>query len=155
MSEYPLLSIIVPVYNTEALLNRCIDSVLNQTYSNWELLLVNDGSTDNSLSICQTYAKQDKRIKVFHQSNQGQSVARNHALEQANGELITFLDSDDAVAPTTYEGGIQSLQNNSECNIVVFPIKSINTKESFITSFGRSTFVGKSAKKHLVDGAIS
>ena len=90
-----LISIIVPVYNAEKYLNRCIDSVLNQTYKNIELILINDGSTDNSLNICQDYANKDNRIKVITQENSGVAVARNKGIEVATGEYIMFLDSDD------------------------------------------------------------
>ena len=90
-----MVSIIVPVYNTEKYIDECIQSVLCQTYTAWELLLIDDGSTDNSGSICDKYAKTDKRIKILHQNNQGVSVARNTALDKAKGDYIMFLDADD------------------------------------------------------------
>ena len=89
------VSIIIPVYNTEKYLDACIRSVLKPTYTNWELLLINDGSTDNSENICLSYANFDDRIKVISQANNGVSAARNVGMEQANGKYITFLDSDD------------------------------------------------------------
>ena len=95
---YPLISIIVPVYNTESYLRHCIESVLSQTYENWELLLINDGSTDSSGKICDNFASQDVRIKVFHKENGGVSSARNIGLDNAQGEWVTFLDSDDWMA---------------------------------------------------------
>ena len=91
----PLISIIVPVYNTEPYLKRCIDSILRQTYINLEIILVDDGSTDASGSICDEYKQQDPRIVVIHQSNKGVSAARNAALDIASGEYISFVDSDD------------------------------------------------------------
>lgn len=91
----PFISIIVPVYNAEKTLNRCIDSIINQTYINWELLLINDGSNDNSGNICDEYVTKDNRIKVFHKENGGVSSARNLGLDNARGEWITFVDSDD------------------------------------------------------------
>lgn len=90
-------TVIVPVYNTEEYLDRCIESILNQTFTNYELLLVNDGSKDNSLQILRKFEKIDKRITVFTQENQGVSVARNLGIENAKGEYICFIDSDDWV----------------------------------------------------------
>lgn len=91
------VSIIIPVYNVEPYLNRCIESILSQSYDNLELLLVNDGSTDASGSICDTFSKQDGRVKVFHQQNGGVSAARNTGLNHSTGEWICFVDSDDWV----------------------------------------------------------
>ncbi|NQP51812.1 glycosyltransferase family 2 protein [Streptococcus suis] len=93
----PLISIIVPVHNVETYLEQCIHSVLNQTYSNWELLLINDGSTDSSGTICDDYAKGDERIRVVHKNNGGLSDARNAGINNCTGEYITFLDSDDGI----------------------------------------------------------
>lgn len=95
------ISIIIPVYKAEKYINRCVDSILAQTFTDWELLLINDGSPDNSSSICDLYAARDSRIKVFHKENGGVSSARNLGLEKATGEWITFVDSDDWIAPDT------------------------------------------------------
>lgn len=92
-----LISIIVPVYNVEKYLSECIDSILAQTYENFELILVDDGSPDNSGKICDEYEEKDKRIKVIHKENGGVSSARNTGLDNAKGEYITFIDSDDVV----------------------------------------------------------
>ena len=94
-----VISIIVPVYNTEQYLRRCIDSVLAQTYQDFELLLIDDGSKDSSGAICDEYAAQDTRVRVFHKANGGVSSARNVGLDHARGEWITFVDSDDEVKP--------------------------------------------------------
>lgn len=91
------LSVIVPVYNVEKYISRCIDSILGQSFSDLELILVDDGSTDRSLTICQDYAKQDPRIIVLHKKNSGQADARNMGLDVAQGEFVTFIDSDDYV----------------------------------------------------------
>lgn len=91
------ISIITPVYNTQKYLKRCIESVLSQTYSNIELLLIDDGSTDESGKICDEYANKDSRVKVFHITNGGPSRARNIGLENATGNYILFVDSDDWV----------------------------------------------------------
>lgn len=90
-----MVSIIVPVYNVENVLHYCIDSILEQTYTDFELILVDDGSTDKSGIVCDEYAKTDSRIRVFHNSNEGVSVARNCGIDNAKGEYICFVDSDD------------------------------------------------------------
>ena len=90
-----MVSIIVPVYNVETYLDECIQSIVSQTYKHWECILIDDGSTDQSGTICNTWAEKDARIKVIHQSNQGVSVARNTGFTHAIGEFITFIDSDD------------------------------------------------------------
>lgn len=95
----PEVSIIVPVYNVEKYLPHCIDSILAQTQTNFELLLINDGSTDNSGKTCDEYAKRDNRIKVFHKENGGVSSTRNVGLDNASGEWITFVDADDTIKP--------------------------------------------------------
>lgn len=89
------ISVIVPIYNTEQYLHRCIDSILSQTYTNFELLLIDDGSSDGSGNICDKYAEKDPRVRVFHKENGGVSSARNLGLDNANGEWVTFVDSDD------------------------------------------------------------
>ncbi|MCM1312359.1 MAG: glycosyltransferase [Bacteroides sp.] len=94
----PKISVIVPVYNVEKYLHRCIDSILAQIFTDFELLLVDDGSTDGSGSICDEYAKKDSRVRVFHKANGGVSSARNMGLDHARGEWITFVDSDDWLA---------------------------------------------------------
>lgn len=97
MKENPLISVIVPIYKVEDYLKRCVDSIINQTYSNLEIILVDDGSPDNCPQICDAYAKQDARIKVVHKENGGLSDARNAGMEIATGEYISFIDSDDYV----------------------------------------------------------
>jgi glycosyltransferase involved in cell wall biosynthesis len=94
-----LVSIIIPIYNVEAYLSECIISVINQTYSNLEIILVNDGSPDNCGAICDAYAKEDARIKVIHKENGGLSDARNAGLDICTGDYISFIDSDDVVHP--------------------------------------------------------
>lgn len=98
MKENPFVSIIVPVYKAEKCLARCIDSILQQSFKDWELLLVDDGSPDNSGALCDEYAIIDTRIKVFHKDNGGVSSARNLGLAHARGEYITFIDADDYVS---------------------------------------------------------
>lgn len=115
ISVQDLISIIIPVYNAEKHLDKCIQSVLAQTYTNWELLLIDDGSTDSSGVICDKYAEQDSRIKVFHKENGGVSSARNLGLDNAKGEWITFVDSDDWV-DTKY---LRLLLGNNDSDLMV------------------------------------
>lgn len=98
-----LISIITPVYNVEKYLPQCIDSVIAQTFSDWELILVDDGSTDRSGAICDEYAAKDSRIRVLHKENSGQADSRNIALRMARADLIGYVDSDDWIEPDMYE----------------------------------------------------
>lgn len=98
-----MISVIIPVYNVENYLRQCLDSILNQTYTDFEVICVNDGSTDNSLNILKEYAKKDSRIKVISQKNKGPSKARNVGLKHANSEYICFIDSDDKIEPDFFE----------------------------------------------------
>ena len=91
----PYISVIIPVYNAETTLNKCVDSVLGQQFPDFEVILVDDGSKDRSLQICEEYARRDSRVTVIHKENGGVSSARNAALEIAKGERILFLDADD------------------------------------------------------------
>lgn len=108
----PLLSIIVPVYNMEAFLQRCIDSILNQTYKNFELILVDDGSTDNSSFICDTYVAKDDRVSVIHIKNSGIFQARKRGVEKARGDIVTFSDADDWLEYNAFEFAIQFMKYN-------------------------------------------
>lgn len=108
-----LISIIVPVYNVESYLERCIESLTNQTYRNIEIILINDGSTDISGKICDDYALKDHRIKVYHISNGGSSIARNYGLKMSSGDYIGFVDSDDWIKPNMYSELIKfAISNN-------------------------------------------
>ena len=98
-----LISIIVPVYNVEQYLDRCIESIINQTYTNLEIILVDDGSPDNCPDMCDKWAEKDNRIKVIHQANMGAGAARNAGLDNANGKYIGFIDSDDYISKEMYE----------------------------------------------------
>lgn len=90
-----MISVVVPVYNTDLFLDKCIESIVNQSFTDWECILIDDGSTDRSGTICDEWEERESRIKVIHQSNSGVSVARNHGLSVAKGEFIAFVDSDD------------------------------------------------------------
>lgn len=111
-----MISIIIPIYNVEDYLNKCIDSIIYQTYSDWELILVDDGSFDSSPAICDSYATCDSRIKVIHKINEGVSKARNIGIEIAQGEYIVFCDADDYVDPNYLK---QFLKNNKNADLVI------------------------------------
>lgn len=103
-STLPFISVIVPVYNAEKTLRQCVDSILGQDYRDFELLLIDDGSKDSSPYICDEYASKDDRVKAFHKENAGVSAARNKGLENARGEWITFIDSDDYISEDYFHG---------------------------------------------------
>lgn len=124
----PIISIIVPIYNVGKYLPKCIESILNQTFKNFELILVNDGSTDNSGVVCDDYAKKDTRIKIIHKSNGGVSSARNAGLYVAKGEYIGFVDPDDYIDKNMYEKLYRlCIDNNSDIAICRFN-REINGK---------------------------
>ena len=116
MSETPLVSIIMPAYNAERFIGGAIESVLAQTWQNWELIIVNDGSTDKTADIIKTY--KDPRFVVFEQPNKGVSAARNRALKCANGEFIAFLDADDILPPRSLESRATYLLNHDDIAVV-------------------------------------
>lgn len=118
MNKAPKISVIVPVYKAEKYLAKCIDSILSQSFTDFELLLIDDGSPDHSGEICDHYAKQDQRIRVFHKKNGGVSSARNLGLKEAKGEWIAFVDSDDWVLEGYLEG-LYKGANNMEKVLVV------------------------------------
>lgn len=117
----PKISVIVPVYNVEQYLPRCIDSILDQTFTDFELLLIDDGSTDKSGKICDKYAEKDSRIRVFHKENGGVSSARNLGIDKARGELISFIDSDDWVE-ACYIDTIVSDMGNADIMFFAFTL---------------------------------
>lgn len=120
-----LISIIVPIYNAESFLPECIESILKQTYKDFELLLINDGSHDNSAKICEQYGNYDSRIRYFEKSNEGVSAARNIGLKYASGQYVTFIDSDDIVK-SDY---LQSLIDNNNSDLVVSGFISLHNNQ--------------------------
>lgn len=121
----PKISVIIPVYNAEKYIKKCIESVLSQSFSDFELLLVDDGSTDQSGEICDSYAKTDKRIKVIHKQNGGVSTARNAGLLNSSGEYIGFIDSDDYIEPEMYSVLIDNIEK-FQCDISICGFKVFN-----------------------------
>lgn len=119
------LSIIIPVYNVEKYLKKCLNSVINQTLQDLEIICVNDGSTDNSLEILNEFAQKDNRIKIISQKNGGLSCARNTGLKHASAKLVTFIDSDDWIEPETYELAYNAMVNN-DADYVVFKVKIVS-----------------------------
>ncbi len=123
----PLLSVIVPIYKAEKYIHRCVNSILNQTLQDLELILVDDGSPDNSGAICDEYAQKDARVKVLHKENGGAASARNLGLDLAKGKYIGFCDSDDYVNPDMYETLISVMKENNlatiECLANVYDLK--------------------------------
>lgn len=134
------ISVIVPIYNSEKYLSQCIESILFQTYRNFELILVSDGSTDESLSICKKYQQEDNRIKILELEHKGVSNARNQGINESTGDFICFIDSDDEV-DKEYLQTLILLQKKYNADIVEVdlryiknkPIKNINTKEVVFT----------------------
>lgn len=117
-----MITVIVPVYNSEHYLVNCIESIIEQTYKDLEIILVDDGSTDNSLEICQEYAKKNKRIKVIGKKKNGQSSARNAGLEKATGKFISFIDSDDEISSDVFENAVNAFESDAEIDVVQFPV---------------------------------
>lgn len=131
MKSIPYVSIVVPVYNAEAYLASCLDSILNQRYKNFEVIIVNDGSTDASLGICESYCGRDERIKVITTTNGGASSARNYGIESAAGEWIAFVDADDSVSDNWLELYINNIEGVDLVAQKMIPIGSyIDTDRS-------------------------
>lgn len=126
-----VVSILIPIYNAEKYITRCINSVIEQNYNNLEIVLVDDGSKDKSLSICESFAKKDSRIKIIKQKNKGVSSARNKAIENATGEYVTFLDADDSIEKQYIQELIKYHEKNSltRCRYSSTREKSINQTE--------------------------
>ncbi len=131
-----LVTLLVPVYNTEKYIKKCLESIVNQTYKNLEIILIDDGSNDNSGKICDEYAKKDSRIEVFHKENQGSSAEKNFGLSIAKGRYISFIDSDDYLEPTLIEKLVKSIEINQSdiaiCNF--FPNSTTDLEETFTAS---------------------
>ena len=138
--KQPFISIIIPVYNTEKYLRECLDSVLRQSYSDFEVLLVNDGSIDTSGSICDEYAQHDKRIKVFHKSNTGVSDTRNYALDIVKGKYVIFMDSDDSWCDNSILERMIGLAEKYNLDIVRAGYKEVD-------EFNKTLFVPDNSRK--------
>lgn len=133
-----LISVIVPVYKVEQYLNDCINSLVNQSYKNLEIILVDDGSPDNCPIMCDNWAKKDKRIKVIHKKNGGLSSARNAGLDVANGDYFTFVDSDDWISLSMYEDMLKIFKND-DVDVVAGKINCYFEKTGIIKPFMESS----------------
>lgn len=143
----PFISIVVPIYNVEKYLKKCVESILNQTYKNFELILVDDGSPDRCGEICEDFAKKDLRIRVIHKENGGLSSARNAGIDVAKGEYIGFVDSDDYIEPFMYEKLVNAVVKDN-CLLSVCSVKYVfedgsavtkeNSEESQVFDFNRA-----------------
>lgn len=156
--EKPLLSIIVPAYKVENYLQKCIDSILAQTFTDFELILVEDGSPDGCPALCDAAAAKDARIRVLHQKNGGLSAARNAGLDVARGEWIGFVDSDDYIAPEMYETLYKAVQNTGAdlalCDYAAVDEAGIPCLPPY-TGLAQRIFTGRELlkKSHEYDGA--
>lgn len=126
-----LISVIVPVYNTALFLRECIESILGQTYCDFEIVLVDDGSTDGSGEICDRFALQDSRVKAFHCENHGVSAARNFGLEHSDGDFIVFVDSDDSIKPVMLETMLNEIKR-SKADLVICRVKAVSERGDFL-----------------------
>ena len=133
------LSIIVPVYNVEKTLKRCVDSILRQRLDNYELLLIDDGSPDNSGAMADEMADND-RIKVYHKANGGLSDARNYGLERATGDYVTFVDSDDEIAQNTFPKLVEILHKHPEYDILEYSVKQIKKNKNVLFDPGEHVY---------------
>ena len=151
--ETALISVIIPVYNVEKYLRECLDSVLAQTYANFEVILVDDGSTDSSGAICDEYAARDDRFRVIHKENGGLSVARNTGMADAKGEFVYFLDSDDLIEPDALESLISSIEH-AKADFVFFEAESFRddgcaAKQGYLRDRDHGTLDGMAAFESL------
>ena len=151
MSMEKMLTIVVPVYNVQKYIYKCVDSILSQTYKNIEVILVDDGSPDECGTICDKYAEKDKRVRVIHKKNGGLSSARNSALDIANGDYVGFVDSDDWIEPTMYEEMVQFLEDEN-CDMVECAINNvIDDKKTIISDCGKEVLSGREALMRRLD----
>lgn len=157
-----MVSVIVPVYNAECYLSECIDSILCQTYPNIEVILIDDGSTDDSLSVCQRKAEKDNRIKVIHQENQGVTAARKTGVINSIGNFICFVDSDDTIPDYAIEVLMGKMKENVDivlgcCTNEFLKIEGEFTREEYIQKLidntFRSSLWGNLYRKHLLEKA--
>lgn len=153
-----LVSIVLPIYNVEKYLDRCVKSVINQTYRNLEILLVDDGSPDDCPQKCEEWGKKDSRIKVIHKANAGLGYARNTGIENASGEYICFFDSDDYIDPSTVEKAYNIAHKNNS-DMVLFGHYDVNAQgkivRTYIPAIDKESYVGSEVQEVLLPDLIS
>lgn len=149
------ISVIVPVYNVEQYLERCVDSIINQTYTNLEIILVNDGSTDNSGKLCDELAKKDERIRVIHKENGGLSDARNRGIDESESDLVGFIDSDDYIDSDMYEVLLKNL-NDTDADLSMCALYDVynNTPEAQVTNKETWELSSEQAIKMVMEAKI-
>ena len=145
-----MISIIVPIYKAEKYIHRCIDSILAQSYTDFELLLVDDGSPDNCGAICDEYAARDSRVCVFHKQNGGVSSARNFGIEKSRGEWITFIDADDYVHPDF----LASLYAQHDADLIVGSFEMVNSKEKWDTLLDNCFYDNTLLAENVIDFSL-
>lgn len=157
-----MLSVIIPVYNVQVYLNECVSSVVNQSYEDLEIILVNDGSTDESGGLCDAWAMKDARIQVIHKKNGGLSSARNAGLQKATGKYVTFVDSDDVIDRHMYASLLEVFRKHADvdiacCNIEQFEDKDYSKRKFFLAinegEFSVSEYLQK-IFEHKIDNAV-
>lgn len=151
MNKEPKISVIIPVYNVEKYLHRCIDSILAQTFTDFELLLIDDGSKDNSGKICDEYAEKDKRIRVFHKENGGASIARNVGIEYCIGEYIIFVDSDDYISANYLGDLIESVSSSHISLVLQSPIRVYQDGRKETNDLQKFVFSGHEGLKNFIE----
>lgn len=150
-----LVSIIIPVYNVEQYIRTCMDSVICQTYTNLEILLIDDGSTDNSLMICREYEKYDTRIRVYHKSNEGLGLTRNYGLTRVKGKYVTFLDSDDYLgSDAVYD--MVDVAEKEKADLVIAGFKKVTNEKKvlYTEKYKNEIFIGEQVKNDLLPRMI-
>ena len=144
-----LISVIVPIYNSEKYLPKCIESILSQTYKNLELILINDGSTDNSLNICNYYKSLDNRIIVIDKPNEGVSATRNLGIKIAKGDYLGFVDSDDYIEDNMYEVLLTQIETDKS-QICVMTSYTVNSLKKCPSLYKKGIISGNEALKQLL-----
>ena len=150
----PMVSIIIPVFNVEKYLDRCVKSLVNQRYENLEIILVDDGATDDSGMLCDMWTKRDHRIKVIHKQNEGQGIARNDGMNISKGEYFCFIDSDDYLDSDTAISSLVDAAEKEQAEIVVFGLKKIAANGMVVSrcipKVGARTYRGKEVQEEFL-----
>ncbi len=143
-------SIVIPVYNVEKYLSKCLDSLLMQTYHDFEIILVDDGSPDESGKICDTYSERDARVRVIHQENQGAGPARNAGIKAANGEYIMFTDADDWAEPQMLEKSVCTMEEDN-CDLLMFANRAVRFNKDETKVISTDEWIPKAAKYNTAE----